>query len=106
MATQSEDLLIMAARHVAEGRNIVIRQRAMIWRLKAAGCPNFDAEKRLALFERTLEIFIDLERAIRAARGGGDCPNLPHLTAPIRHFFNFLRSHLKPSSRFNMSKAV
>jgi hypothetical protein len=55
----------IAERHVVDGRRIVARQRALISD-KAAGRDTFDAEQLLDQFERTLEIFEDDYRAIRA----------------------------------------
>jgi hypothetical protein len=57
--------LALAARHVAEGRIIVSRQRGRIARLKALGCSTLDHEQTLRIFESTLEIFLDHEQTIR-----------------------------------------
>jgi hypothetical protein len=57
--------LALAARHVAEGRMIVSRQRERIARLKASGCSTLDHEQTLRIFESTLEIFLDHEQTIR-----------------------------------------
>jgi hypothetical protein len=48
-----------AMRHVAEGRRIVDRQRALVARLKEAGLDANAAEDLLAQFERTLAVFED-----------------------------------------------
>ena len=68
MAAGTEDLLIVAARHVVEGEAVVTRQRNTIAKLAAAGHPTAQAERTLDLFLSTLAIFIDHERALRAER--------------------------------------
>jgi len=62
---QPESNLELAARHIAEGRRIVKRQRARIARLKALGCPIQGAEHTLTVFLSTLAIFEDHERLLR-----------------------------------------
>jgi hypothetical protein len=57
--------LTLAARHVAEGRIIVARQRDRIARLKALGCSTLDHEQTLRIFQSTLEIFLDHQRTLR-----------------------------------------
>jgi hypothetical protein len=54
-----EDRLCVAARHVAAGRRLVARQRAIIARLEEGGCSTVGAVRTLDLFERTLAIFED-----------------------------------------------
>jgi hypothetical protein len=51
--------LAMAERHIKEGREIVARQCALITKRKEFGLESTDAEKLLAQFMRTLEIFED-----------------------------------------------
>jgi hypothetical protein len=63
--THEESDLALAARHVAEGRRIVARQRERIARLRALGCSTLDHEQTLRIFESTLEIFLDHEQTIR-----------------------------------------
>jgi hypothetical protein len=53
----TETKLDQAARHVREGKLIVVRQRALIADLKAGGHDTEAAENLLTLFERTLAIF-------------------------------------------------
>jgi len=55
----TESKLAQAARHVAEGRRIVDRQRALVARLKEAGLDAFNAKDLLGQFERTLAVFED-----------------------------------------------
>jgi hypothetical protein len=54
-----EDALRVAARHVARGRRIVARQRALIAQLEEGGCSTVGGVRTLDLFERTLAIFED-----------------------------------------------
>jgi hypothetical protein len=49
--------LVLATRHVVEGRLIVAHQRDRIAQLKAAGASTLDAEQTLQVFERSLAIF-------------------------------------------------
>jgi hypothetical protein len=65
MTELKETDLTLAARHVAEGRIIVARQRERIARLRALGCWTLDHEQTLRTFESTLEIFLDHERTLR-----------------------------------------
>ncbi|HLH93656.1 MAG TPA: hypothetical protein VKW08_00920 [Xanthobacteraceae bacterium] len=58
----------MAARHVAEGRRIVERQKARIARLKLGGHPTLDHEQTLQLFESTLRILEEHEQQLLAER--------------------------------------
>ena len=67
MSDKSDDLEL-AARHVARGREIVERQRALIARLKAKGHWARDHEQALAIFLDTLAIFEEHERALRSSR--------------------------------------
>lgn len=64
VADGPETELAVAARHAAKGRCIVARQRQLIARMHAAGHPTRDAERTLDLFECTLAIFEDHERAL------------------------------------------
>ena len=57
----------MAARHVAEGRIIVARQRERIARLRALGSCIRDHEFTLGIFVSTLEILEEHERILRAS---------------------------------------
>ena len=61
---QSDDLALAASR-VTRGHIIVAAQQKRIARLKALGCPTFDYERTLRIFEDTLEIFLDCERNVR-----------------------------------------
>ena len=65
MNSYEESQIALAARHVAEGRTIVARQRERIARLKALGCSTLDHEQTLRIFESTLEILLDHEQTIR-----------------------------------------
>jgi hypothetical protein len=55
--------LAMASRHVAEGRGVIERQRALITSQRKAGLNTTASEKLLDLFERTQAIFEDDLRA-------------------------------------------
>jgi hypothetical protein len=57
--------LALAASHVARGRIIVAGQQARVARLKALGCSTLAHEQTLRIFESTLGIFLDHERALR-----------------------------------------
>jgi hypothetical protein len=59
--------LAAAARHVAEGRRIVARQREIIARLAAQGSCTGDYERTLDIFVSSLRIFEEHERELRAA---------------------------------------
>jgi hypothetical protein len=59
--------LAVAARHVAQGRVIVARQRERIARLKAQGSSTRDHELTLDLFVSTLQILEEHERALRSS---------------------------------------
>jgi hypothetical protein len=59
--------LATAARHVAEGRLVVARQRERIARLAAQGSCTGDYERTLDIFVSSLQIFENHERALRAA---------------------------------------
>ena len=61
----SESALSMAARHVAEGRVIVARQRERIAKLKRLGCSTLDHEHTLQVFLDTLAILEDHERQLK-----------------------------------------
>lgn len=52
-----ESKLAMAARHVAAGRKVVVRQRALVAKQKKTGRDTLDSETLLGQFERTLAIF-------------------------------------------------
>jgi hypothetical protein len=54
---RKQSVASVAARHVAEGRCIVAKQRAIIARLEENGCSTVEAVRTLALFVQTLEIF-------------------------------------------------
>ena len=66
MDSVDESPLIQAVRHVAEGRRIIVRQRALIERLRASGHSTLRSEDTLDLFLRSQAIFEDDERRIRA----------------------------------------
>jgi hypothetical protein len=80
MAIVPETKLAMAARHVAAGRKVVIRQRALVAKQKIAGRDTLDSETLLYQFERTLAIFesdlrrIEMESAGRAVTAYGRQP--------------------------------
>jgi hypothetical protein len=59
-----EDRLGVAALHVATGRRIVARQRAIIARLEENGCSTVGAVRTLELFEQTLAIFEEHHQSI------------------------------------------
>jgi len=59
----TETKLAMASRHVAEGRRVVERQRALISSQRKAGLDTSASEKLLNLFESTQAIFEDDLRA-------------------------------------------
>ncbi len=63
----SPDELIVTARNVTDVRRIVERQRALIEKLNAAGHDTADHKKLLTVFENTLNILKDHERALRHA---------------------------------------
>jgi|HubBroStandDraft_6_1064221.scaffolds.fasta_scaffold1161688_2 hypothetical protein len=65
----AESELEMVARHVAAGRRIVARQRAMIATLKVAGHSVHAHEQTLRIFESTLQLFDEHEREIRERLG-------------------------------------
>ena len=72
-----QDRLRVAARHVAIGRRIVARQRALVVRLEENGYSTVEADRTLDLFEQTLAIFEDHYRDIlneTAEPGGGGRP--------------------------------
>ena len=69
MPTLNESKLALAARHVAEGKKVVARQRALIARQQQAGRDTFYSENLLDQFERTLSIFEDHLRQIEAETG-------------------------------------
>jgi hypothetical protein len=54
-----QDRLRVAARHVAIGRRIVARQRALVVRLEENGYSTVEVARTLDLFEQTLAIFED-----------------------------------------------
>jgi phosphoenolpyruvate carboxylase len=64
-----DERLIEAARHVANGKRIVARQRALVTRLKACGSSTLVAEQTLRTFLRSLAIFEDDLRQLQI-RGG------------------------------------
>jgi len=57
-----------AVRHVIQGRGIVARQRECVERLARKGLDTIEAQRTLALFTRTLDIFEDDLRRILAAK--------------------------------------
>jgi len=59
-----QDKLLVAARHVAAGRRIVARQRAIIARLDGDRYRTVEATRTLDLFEQTLAIFEEHYQAI------------------------------------------
>jgi hypothetical protein len=61
----SESDLALARQHVARGKQIIAKHRALIVKLSAAGCSTLDAEQTLDVFMRTLRIFENHERQIR-----------------------------------------
>jgi hypothetical protein len=65
-----ESKRILAARHVAEGRKVVARQRALIAKQKEAGRDTLHSENLLAQFEHTLAIFEDHLREIETESAG------------------------------------
>jgi hypothetical protein len=66
-----EERLTQAARHVAEGKRIVARHRALIARLKVCGISTWQAEQTLETFLRSQAIFEhDLHELQK--RGGGE----------------------------------
>ena len=54
-----QDKLLVAVRHVATGRRIVAKQRAIIARLEGGRYRTAEAVRTLDLFEQTLAIFED-----------------------------------------------
>jgi uncharacterized protein YtpQ (UPF0354 family) len=54
---RQQDRLRVAARHVAAGRHIVAKQRAIIARLENNGHETVEFIRTLDLFEQTLAIF-------------------------------------------------
>lgn len=64
--TVTEAKLAVAARHVAQGRAIVARQRERIARLKAKGACTASYERTLELFVATLEILEEHEHTLIA----------------------------------------
>jgi hypothetical protein len=60
----SESKIEMAARHVAQGRLIVLNQKQIIRRLFEKGVSTSDAENLLYLFESTLRVFEAHERQL------------------------------------------
>lgn len=71
-----ESKLAQATRHVADGRQVVARQRALVARQKEAGQDTFLSEGLLVEFERTLATFerdlqaIQAEAVENTVRGG------------------------------------
>ena len=63
-AMPTDPKALASARHVAEGRLIVSRQKLRIAKLKAAGCSTLDAEQTLDVFESILRIFEARERKL------------------------------------------
>jgi hypothetical protein len=59
----TETKLAMASRHVADGRRVLERQRALITSQRKAGLDTSASEELLDLFERTQAIFEDDLRA-------------------------------------------
>jgi len=68
MARDTNDI-DTAARHVVEARRIVERQRLLVHRLIADGHDPSATQYTLDLFTRTLAIFEEHLRELRAARG-------------------------------------
>lgn len=66
--TPIEAELAVAARHVAQGRVIVARQRERIARLTARGACTANYERTLDLFVTTLQILEEHERTLLARR--------------------------------------
>jgi hypothetical protein len=64
-----DERLIEAARHVANGKRIVARQRALVTRLKACGSSTLVAEQTLRTFLRSLAIFEDDLRQLQISGG-------------------------------------
>jgi hypothetical protein len=64
-----DERLIQAVRHVAEGKRIVARQRALVTRLKASGVSAFAAEEMLQTFLRSQAIFEDDLRGLQNSGG-------------------------------------
>lgn len=60
-----ESLLQQAARHVANGSQIVAKQHERIVRLKLAGGSTAQAERTLQIFLNTLEIFEQHQRELQ-----------------------------------------
>ena len=65
MKDGEESLLERAARHVAEGSQIVAQQHERIVRLKLAGGSTERAEQTLRVFITTLEIFEQHHRELQ-----------------------------------------
>lgn len=63
-----DNQLVLAAQHVAAGRLIVARQRALIAKMRAAGHRTLEHERTLTIFISTLTIFEDHEHALRSPR--------------------------------------
>jgi hypothetical protein len=64
-----DERLIEAARHVANGKRIVARQRALVTRLRACGSSTLVAEQTLRTFLRSLAIFEDDLRQLQISGG-------------------------------------
>jgi hypothetical protein len=63
---EKDTLLAKAAKHTAEARATVARQREWVARLRASGCCTLGTEEMLYLFQRSLVIFEQQERQLRA----------------------------------------
>ncbi len=76
--------LIRATHHVAAGKAIVARQRALIAKLKAAGHSTWEHERALTVFTSTLKIFEDHECELRRTEHGSHQPLLTETTGQQR----------------------
>lgn len=79
---EAESELIMGARHLAEGRRIVARQRERIAKLKALGRCTQDDELTLGVFVSTLDMLGGHARALEQAAKRLDRPR-PLLSWPL-----------------------
>jgi hypothetical protein len=67
--------LVLASRHVNDGRLVVTRQRRRIERLRMARRSTRDAERTLQFFETSLAIFEEHERQLRLTHRDGSSPS-------------------------------
>jgi hypothetical protein len=63
---EKDTLPLKAAKHTAEARAMVARQGERVARLRASGCCTLGAEEMLYWFQRSLVIFEQQERQLRA----------------------------------------